>query len=210
MEYLDLSPYDYLGFPLPMRAVGWLGRRHGVQGASATPMTGAQLERLRAASQRLGSITLGWHDCDFCGAFKGNGEYRYYLPDGKIYAAPMMILHYVEEHGYRPPRELCDGLQAAERPRWDWRAERLHAVLLDQSGDPDLRCQAAVDLANWNDPRALDALRRAAHDEELADVAGDEIGRSLAAFMDRGLARDLPTEDLHVMVRYGIDEASGR
>lgn len=210
VEYLDLSPYDYLGFPLPMRAVGWLGRGYGVQGASMAPMTGVELERLRAASRRLGSRTLGWHDCDFCGAFAGNGEYRYYLPDGKIYAAPMMILHYVEEHGYRPPGELRAGLRAAGQPRWDWRAERLHAVLLDQSQDPDFRCQAAVDLANWNDPRALDALRRAAHDEDLANVAGDEIGRSLAAFVDRGLAMDLLAEDLHDMVRYGIDEASGQ
>ncbi|MEU5950467.1 HEAT repeat domain-containing protein [Micromonospora sp. NPDC047465] len=210
MEYFDLSPYDYLGSPLPMRAVGWPGRRYGVQGAGAAPMTGAEMERLRVASRRLGSVTLGWHDCDFCGAFEGNGEYRYYLPDGEIYAAPMMILHYVEEHGYRPPGELRDGLRAAGQPRWDWRAERLHAVLLDQSEDPDFRCQAAVDLANRNDPRALDALRRAAHDEDLVDVAGDEVGRSLATFVDRGLARDLLAEDLHVMVRYGIDEASGR
>jgi hypothetical protein len=210
VEYLDLSPYDYLGFPLPMRAAGWLGRRYGVQGADAAPMTGTEVERLRAASRRLGNVTLGWHDCDFCGTFEGNGEHRYYLPDGEIYAAPMMILHYVEEHGYRPPRELREGLQAAAQPQWDWRAERLHAVLLDQSEDPDFRCQAAVDLANWNDPRALDALLRAAHDEDLADVAGDEIGRSLAVFVDRGLTCDLLAEDLHVMVRYGIEDASGR
>ncbi|MER7586515.1 hypothetical protein ABTW72_03165 [Micromonospora sp. NPDC127501] len=58
--------------------------------------------------------------------------------------------------------------------------------------------------------RALDALRHAARDEGLADVAGDEVGRSLAAFVDRALARDLLAEDLHVMVRYGIDEASSR
>ncbi|SCL20523.1 hypothetical protein GA0074692_0891 [Micromonospora pallida] len=210
MEYFDLSPYDYLDFPLPMRAVGWLGPRYGVQGAGAAPMTGAEMERLRVASWRIGSVTLGWHDCDFCGAFEGNGEYRYYLPDGEIYAAPMMILHYVEEHGYRPPRELRDGLRAAGQPRWDWRAERLHTVLLDQSEDPDFRCQAAVDLANWNDPRALDALWHAAHDEDLADAAGDEIGRSLATFVDRGLMRDLLPEGLHDMVRYGIGEASSR
>ncbi|MDT0532138.1 hypothetical protein RM555_24375 [Micromonospora sp. DSM 115977] len=210
MEYLDLSPYDYLGFPLPMRTVGWLGRRYGVQCASMAPMAGAELEQLKAISRRLASRTLGWHDCDFCGAFEGNGEYHYYLPDGEIYAAPMMILHYVEEHGYRPPRELRDGLQAAGQLRWDRRAERLHSVLLDQSEELEFRCHAAVDLANWNDPRALDALRRAAHDEDLVDVAGDEIGRSLAAFVDRGLARDLLAEDLHDMVRYGIDEASSR
>jgi hypothetical protein len=122
----------------------------------------------------------------------------------------MMILHYVEQHGYRPPRELLDGLREAEQLRWDWRAERLHAALLDRSQDPDIRCQAAVDLANWNDPRALSALRCVAHDEDLADVAGDEIGRSLAVFLNRGLVKDLRAEDLHGMVRYGLEEASGR
>ncbi|MEV0733228.1 hypothetical protein [Polymorphospora sp. NPDC050346] len=143
MEYLDLSPYDYLGFPLPMLTVGWLGRRHGVQGAGATPVTGVELRRLRTASQRLGSITLGWHDCAFCPDFSGNGEYRYYLPRGEIYAAPMMIVHYVEVHGYRPPRDLLDGLRLVGKLRWDWRAEHLHSVLLDQSADFDFRCEAA-------------------------------------------------------------------
>ena len=207
VEYLDLSPYDYLGCPLPMLAVGWLGHRYGVQGA-ATPMTGAELERLKTASRRLGSRTLGWHDCDFCSDFRGNGEYRYYLPSGEIYAAPMMIVHYVEAHGYRPPRELLDGLQTAGQLRWDWRAEHLHSVLLDQSADFDFRCEAAVDLANWKDPRALEALRRAAHDADLVDVAGDEIGRSLAAFMNCGLAGDLRADDMHDMVRYGMNQAS--
>jgi hypothetical protein len=140
---------------------------------------------------------------------QGNSEYRYFLPAGMIYAAPMLIVHYVEEHGYRPPRELLNGLRAAGNLRWDWRAERLRAVLLDPSGDFDFRCEAAVDLANWNDPRALEALRRAAHDEDLVDSAGDEIGRSLAVFVESGLAGDLRTEDMHVMVRYGMNEASG-
>jgi hypothetical protein len=132
------------------------------------------------AADRPHSVTLGWHDCDFCGAFQGNGEYRYYLPDGQTYSAPMMIVHYVETHGYRLPQPVREGLPAVASPGWDWRAEHLHAILLDPTADLELRCQAAVDLANWDNPRAVDALRHAAHDVDLADVAGDEIGRSLA------------------------------
>ena len=37
MEYLDLSPYAFLKFPLPTRSVGWLGSRYGVQGAEVPP-----------------------------------------------------------------------------------------------------------------------------------------------------------------------------
>jgi hypothetical protein len=172
VEYLDMSPYEYGSFPLPMRVVGWLGRRYGVPGGGAAPLVGAELARLRAACRRLGSRALGWHDCEFCSAFAGNGEYRFYLPDGEIYAAPMMILHYVEEHGYRPPRDLLDGLRTGARLRWDWRAERLRAVLLDEAADPDWRVEAAIDLPNWSNRWAFEALHHAAHDDELADVAG--------------------------------------
>ncbi len=41
-------------------------------------------------------------------------------------------------------------------------------------------------------------------------MAGDQIGRSLAAFVDRGLGGDLIVDDLHQMVRYGLDEAAAR
>ncbi|MFU8871209.1 hypothetical protein [Micromonospora sp. SL4-19] len=91
----------------------------------------------------------------------------------------MMILHYVEDHGYRPPEEFLKSLTDAERLTWDWRAERLATVLLDKSEDLDFRCEAIADLAHWKDPRALDALTRAARDEELVDVAGVDLGRSL-------------------------------
>lgn len=49
MEYLDLSPHNYLGFPLPMRAVVRLGRRYGVQGADAWWRAGELRDGLHAA-----------------------------------------------------------------------------------------------------------------------------------------------------------------
>ncbi|WP_020525915.1 DUF7919 family protein [Catelliglobosispora koreensis] len=106
MESLDLSPYGYYRFPIPMRNVGWLGPEHGLQTEAPQPLREGELALLRQASERVASLMLGTHDCDFCPralAAKGNGEYRYYAPEGDVYSAPVMILHYAEEHGYRPP-----------------------------------------------------------------------------------------------------------
>jgi hypothetical protein len=45
------------------------GRTHGIQGAGASSASAdlpADLQRLRAASRRLGGIMLGTHECEFC------------------------------------------------------------------------------------------------------------------------------------------------
>ncbi|MFI6039415.1 hypothetical protein ACIBBD_35900 [Streptomyces sp. NPDC051315] len=188
MEYLDLSPYEYAPFPLPLRCIGWLGREHGVQGDGEPPVTTAELARLRATSQRLGSVMLGVHECEFCpeeSAFEGNGEFRYYLGNGESYSAPMMVLHYIEAHGYRPPLVFREGLAETVDLPWDGRAQRLSEILLDVSQDLDLRYEAVIDLANWPDARSLDALERAAADEELADIASEEIHRSRELVLGR-------------------------
>lgn len=192
-----------------MRSIGWLGRHYGLQGTNSTPMAAADLNRLRSASWRLGSIMLGTHECDFCpegAAFEGNGEYRYYMANGDVYAAPMMILHYTEQHGYRPPETFTEALREERRLEWDWRAEQLSDALLNESEDLDFRCEAIIDLANWRDPRALHALRCAARDEVLVDVTGDEIGRSLGLLLSCEFARDLPPENFPDGVMLGIDQ----
>jgi hypothetical protein len=52
----------------------------------------------RSAGGRLG----GWHTCEFCGKALGFGSFG--VPaDGRLFYAPDMIAHYVEEHGYAPP-----------------------------------------------------------------------------------------------------------
>ncbi|MDR7275219.1 DUF7919 family protein [Catenuloplanes atrovinosus] len=208
MEYLDLSPYAYTASPLPMTSVGWLGSEHGVQGGTGSPLTEAELRTLRAASRRVCNVMLGFHPCEFCEAVEGNGEYRYYLPGGRTFAAPAMIVHYAERHGYRPPREFLDGLPEAVRPAWDGRAESLREVLLDGAAGLEWRAEAAVDLAQWNDRRAFDALRQAVADAELADCAGDEIGRSLAAFAGRDYAAGLDRDGLPPSVRFGVADAA--
>ncbi|MEV6350903.1 hypothetical protein [Actinoplanes sp. NPDC051851] len=208
MEFLDLTAYTYSESMLPMRAVGWLGREHGVQGGAGMPLTGAELRLLKAASSRARRLMLGFHPCEFCGAVEGNGEFGYYLPGGVVHTAPTMIVHYAEQHGYRPPAALLSHLSEATRPQWDRRAELLCSVLADASADLGWRVDAAVDLALWTDRRAYDTLRSALRDEELVDVAGNELGRSLTAFAGQPYATDLGADGEHPLVRFGIERAS--
>jgi hypothetical protein len=46
--------------------------------------------------------------------FLGNAEIRVPGANGVTYAAPNMLIHYVTEHGYRPPEEFLEALQALE------------------------------------------------------------------------------------------------
>ena len=40
----------------------------------------------------------------------GNGEVHIAGQEGTVYAAPTMIVHYVQKHGYCPPTEFIDAL----------------------------------------------------------------------------------------------------
>jgi hypothetical protein len=206
MEYLDLSSYGYLSFPIPMRTVGWLGPQHGLQG-DQNPLTDADVNRLRMASRLVSSLTLGKHACGFCRqerAIEGNGEYHYYVPDGLTFSAPVMVIHYVEKHGYRPPQEFLDRLVSVGDLSWDWRAERLVGLLLDATEDEESRCAAIVDLAHWRDPRTMGALLRVAGDEQIVDIAGCDLGRAIGSLLSCDFARNLRMESLPDVVRYGI------
>ncbi|ACY99129.1 hypothetical protein [Thermomonospora curvata] len=211
MECTDLSLYVYREFLIPMRSIGWLGREHGIPGAGMASLGSADLSRLKSASWILSTLTLGWHDCEFCDGeegFEGNGEYHYYFQDGSTYSAPMMILHYVEEHGYRPPEDFLERLRKAGPLEWDWRAERLSEVLLDETEDLERRCGVIVDLANWREPRTLDVLWRAAQDEELVDVGGVEIGRSLGVLLSCDFAKGIDVSSFPETIEYGIELTS--
>lgn len=82
------------------------------------------------------------------------------------------------------------------------------SVLLHRSDDPEIRRKAAVDFANWSASR-IGGVAACGARWDLADTAGDEIGRSLAAFVKHVLTKDLRADDNHVRVRYGMNEAFG-
>lgn len=120
----DETPYSYgddLGGGNVLN-VGWLdGTREYPRGGVPADF----VERLRAVCANGTARTRGWHRCNLCpeGApcpvtVQGADGGQYLVGDAEIrvagqgrvvYAAPTMVIHYVQDHGYRPP----DGFIAA-------------------------------------------------------------------------------------------------
>jgi hypothetical protein len=124
--YQDLSPYEYSPTVVEMVNVGWLGRDSvyptGVVDARV------QVELLKRAADPA-NVMRGFHYCEFCDEDSpiripakvgihervslGTGEIRVAGDDGVIYAAPTLIVHYIEKHGYRPPEAFIVALIGA-------------------------------------------------------------------------------------------------
>jgi hypothetical protein len=106
-------------------AVGWLDR-------SAEYPRGAVpvefVERLRELCRNGVNRTRGVHRCTLCdsgadglapwttvpsasgGFMVGSAEIRVTTLSGVTYASPDMVIHYVEEHAYRPPDDYIEGV----------------------------------------------------------------------------------------------------
>lgn len=137
----DLAPYQY-GTPIPVlgvRAVGWCER-----GRSDDRLVLTDAERndvLAAVGPLLRSARAnpmrGFHLCDLCDSADGPlpyedergtvylGAAEIWIPDGEggVFAAPDLVLHYIDGHRYRPPAPF---LQAAKRfvpTDWDAASE---------------------------------------------------------------------------------------
>lgn len=118
--------------------MGWLGRGSRFEVGEPVPRLVAAL--LALAAFRPANTTRGFHLCGFCdrepgaepeplvvpfGAAQrgevvlGSAELRVPGPGGVVYAAPTLIAHYVDKHGYRPPaaftRAALDLASADER-----------------------------------------------------------------------------------------------
>jgi hypothetical protein len=125
--FADGSAYSYgdTGEAGPRVNVGWLSPSHPYQ-------TGAVPEDLVALLAHRCSMgvhrTRGLHRCEFC-VFAGPGrkpptsvrdedrefivgsaEIRVTGPSGIVFASPDMIIHYVTDHGYKPPEEFLEAL----------------------------------------------------------------------------------------------------
>jgi hypothetical protein len=120
-EALDLDRCPDGKYP-----VGWLGSSVPTSG----PTPDECVERLfdaYAGGLRIPDGSLGWHNCEICttGAewypggqigpvirWRGQ-ELRLYghghhlvQHEGRVYVCPALILHYILDHGYRPPDEF--------------------------------------------------------------------------------------------------------
>jgi len=128
MHFADLTPYTYCTREAdpPALNVGWLDI--AVPFERGTVPAGL-VKRLKALIQHPCSETRGFHVCQFCNDLQAaispgkafdrklyekchadgrfsSAEIRVQGEGGRWYAAPRMIAHYVEVHGYRPPDEF--------------------------------------------------------------------------------------------------------
>ena len=135
MYFEDLTSYSYIEIHngLYIFNIGWLDAKH-------TFPTGVVSENILNEILKLclQSVirTRGFHDCDICpepassdpripmGAFPvmteqgefllGLAEIRIQGKEGKIYAAPNLIYHYIKDHNYLPPKEFLDAVEQWE------------------------------------------------------------------------------------------------
>jgi hypothetical protein len=122
----DLTPYTYHNpeRELPNTVnIGWLDRKHPFPTGATSEEFRAKLGRL---CQRRFKQMRGFHPCSFC---KGRGrpasssEMRV-SGNGKVYAAPSLVHHYVVTHDYRPPDEFIAAVLAWDETSVDYSAVR--------------------------------------------------------------------------------------
>lgn len=104
----DLTPYTYMHPEEELAGtvnIGWLDR-------DRLFLTGETTEEFRAKLGRLCLMrvnqTRGFQPCCFCKGLArptGSSEIRV-VGNGKVYAAPLLVHHYVVAHSYRPPEEF--------------------------------------------------------------------------------------------------------
>lgn len=113
----DLSVYNYSPTSFPLVNVGWLDAGHGFPIGRAPAGLVDALVRLAAEPWQA---MRGHQGCVLCGqgfdrplvvahpdtgdeVMLGHAEIRCWDSIEHGYAAPTLVVHYVQEHGYRPP-----------------------------------------------------------------------------------------------------------
>ena len=140
MYFPDLTPYaygrgvDYCTIDSFSLNVGWLDSAHPFPTGG---VPAGFIERLERLARYPVMLMRGDHVCEFCDfgpspvhvdwesymAAQGvmykravaahalsSAEIRAVGRDGKIYASPLMICHYVEKHHYRPPQAFIEAV----------------------------------------------------------------------------------------------------
>lgn len=151
--YADLTPYSYFHLELEQENtfnVGWLSGIHEFPTGTVEEIF---TERLWQFCGFPVQQTRGFHNCGFCGyLFRqlrvtheglelelGSAEIRVFGEDGKIYAAPDLIYHYVISHEYRPPDEFIAAvLNTPLADSYDYK-QFLRRIGLDDSYERFLR-----------------------------------------------------------------------
>lgn len=118
----DLSVYTYSEYFSSGEAlnVGWLDSSHIFEKA---PLIEELLVALWTVSTVSVAMSRGFHLCDLCAEnnlaieqrhdqklILGGAEIRVFSNDGRVYASPNLIYHYVRVHNYKLPNEFISAL----------------------------------------------------------------------------------------------------
>jgi uncharacterized protein (DUF952 family) len=111
MSYFpDLSTQAFVWGGERVRSIGWLDDVNEFQRGPVAPIS-LDLLKQHVATAFHFSAFAGVHECELCGNVKDNGNLFVPTPN-VVYVAPVMIVHYIEAHAYRPPDEFLDALAA--------------------------------------------------------------------------------------------------
>jgi hypothetical protein len=136
--FADLSPCDYFGFDPEdwLLAVGWLEPGHPYSEGKVDGQFVAALAALLCSPWKVFSFR-GWHSCS-CRRFSRratglslknikervrpddltarSGAHNLFVPGRKcVYVAPELILHYIDAHGYSPPKVFQKAVRACPK-----------------------------------------------------------------------------------------------
>ena len=166
--YADLSKYAYLGREKSTFNIGWLSARHPYSRGEA-PF--GFIDRLEAFCCAKVNSTRGFHTCDLCSdtanpptvsygeesvrlgtaEIRAFGSTKRWLFGNKkrVFAAPDLIYHYVDEHEYLPPKDFIAAVLDGPLP-----------------GSPEYEAMAAT--YGWHEGyrRTLDRLKRSCLKDE--------------------------------------------
>lgn len=131
MSYFeDLTPYNYyhLGVKDNTLNIGWLDNEHSYQhGRVDDNVLRIIWEYLHFRVLRL----RGFHTCELCvprinapisvkkddeTIQLGSSEIRVIGNNGKMYASPDLIYHYIADHNYKPPEEFLQAVLNGPKP----------------------------------------------------------------------------------------------
>ena len=145
MYFEDLSKYNFFFKDSEEINIGWLDSGHDFE--KKAPLQ-EFVEKLKAYKDHTTMQTRGWHQCPFCtDKATSSNEIRVVGKDGKIYASPTLVIHYVEKHNYSPPQEFVDAVLNGPEPGSDEYEEVLlgakkrlsERILLERAKEKELK-----------------------------------------------------------------------
>lgn len=113
-HYSDLTPYNYRHYSEQELNVGWLQKDNEF---TTGEVPEGFLDRLKKFEKNRFFKTRGMHFCEFCQEnHSSSDEIRVVSKDGKVYASPTLLSHYIDEHNYLPPQEFIDAVVEGPEP----------------------------------------------------------------------------------------------